>query len=877
LGEIEAALNQHRSVQQSAVMARQTGPHLDDKRLVAYFIPAVDTKPTVGDLREHLKETLPDYMIPSSFVSMDSFPLNAAGKVDRRALPAPDTSRPDLNAKFVAPRNESESVLANIWARVLSLDNVGVQDNFFDLGGASLQSLEVSALANEHGFEIEPAMVFQYPTVAELAEAVPRRSVEVVAASGNGNGRTPEIASPGTKPAATSLSGNGHARRHATTIIESLGMYLPENVVDSDEIVRGCRNPLDFPLEAMTGIKRRRVADPDEYSIDLARKAIAQCLRRSRNQPEHIDLLICCNISRYDGSDHGITFEPSTAARLKHEFGLKSALALDVSNACAGFFTAIKIVDALISCEAATRAMVVSGEYITHLTRTAQLEIENYLDHRLAGLTLGDSGLAAILERSPSPTKGFQDLEMYTLGQYSSLCIAKATDQSHGGAVLINDAVKGTAVALSQAVSHAQQMLSRNGWSNGEMDHLIMHQTSQTTLDGAVEKLNAVFNDTVCHSGNTVYNVAERGNTATTTHLVALIDKILAGEIQSDSNVVFAISGSGQTVGTALYALDDLPDRVRSDLPAVKRNGACMNTPSAGPSGVRIESIGTISTDAEIDRDTRSLLKAAGQACLDQSAYDRCDIELVLHAGVYRTDYVCEPALATIAAGDFGMNSTLESPPEKRTFAFDVMNGSVGFLNACYLATKMMQADQQQAAMVITSEVDNNAGQADATGIEQTGSALILERADDPHAGFGGFLFRSFGEHVDRYTSKTEWADGKPRLDFHRDRQLDDLYLRYIPDVVTELLDNEDLGISDIHHILPPQISASFIAALASTLGVEQSRMIDATQGMNDLMTNAIPYALDALLKRSEAKPGHRCLIISAGSGIEVGCAIYRL
>ncbi len=181
------------------------------------------------------------------------------------------------------------------------------------------------------------------------------------------------------------------------TIIESIGVYLPSNSVSTSEILNGCKNKIQFPLENITGIKNRRVAGQDEFSIDLAKNAIADCLARSKYNPADIDLLICCNISRYD--DVGLmTFEPNTSIKLREYFGFTNAIVFDITNACAGMFTGIYIANALIKTGAIKRGLVVSGEYITHLSQTAQKEIESFMDTRLACLTLGDAGAALILE-----------------------------------------------------------------------------------------------------------------------------------------------------------------------------------------------------------------------------------------------------------------------------------------------------------------------------------------------------------------------------------------------------------------------------------------------------------------------------------------------
>ena len=180
LGEIEAVLGQHSAIKEVVVLAREDVP--GTKRLVAYLVDVLDKSalyegrgPTVEDLRGFLKDKLPHYMIPAAFVFLDALPLLTNGKVDRKALPAPDPVRPKLEEAFIAPRNPVEEVLASIWAQVLGIDKVGIHDNFFDLGGASIQSLQIIAKAGEAGLQLTPEMLFEHQTVAELAAALGRQ------------------------------------------------------------------------------------------------------------------------------------------------------------------------------------------------------------------------------------------------------------------------------------------------------------------------------------------------------------------------------------------------------------------------------------------------------------------------------------------------------------------------------------------------------------------------------------------------------------------------------------------------------------------------------------------------------------------------------
>ncbi|MCA1614249.1 MAG: condensation domain-containing protein, partial [Acidobacteria bacterium] len=169
-GEIEAALNSHADVRECVVVAREDVP--GDKRLVAYVVSAREGV-SVGELRGHLKQKLAEYMLPSAFVELERIPLTPNGKVDRRALPAPDASRPELEAAFVAPRTGTEETLAGIWADVLGLERVGAGDDFFELGGHSLLATQVISRVREllH-VELPLRAVFESPSLAELAGRV---------------------------------------------------------------------------------------------------------------------------------------------------------------------------------------------------------------------------------------------------------------------------------------------------------------------------------------------------------------------------------------------------------------------------------------------------------------------------------------------------------------------------------------------------------------------------------------------------------------------------------------------------------------------------------------------------------------------------------
>jgi amino acid adenylation domain-containing protein len=169
LGEVETALSQCPGVREVAAIVREDIP--GDKRLVAYLV--VNRDLSTNELRTWLKQKLPEYMIPTVFVILESLPLTPSGKVDRRFLPIPDASRRDLEASYVAPQTEIERQIIKIWSEILKLEKIGVCDNFFDLGGYSLLGTQViTRMRQLFSVELSLRVLFELPTVAELANRV---------------------------------------------------------------------------------------------------------------------------------------------------------------------------------------------------------------------------------------------------------------------------------------------------------------------------------------------------------------------------------------------------------------------------------------------------------------------------------------------------------------------------------------------------------------------------------------------------------------------------------------------------------------------------------------------------------------------------------
>ena len=624
--------------------------------------------------------------------------------------------------------------------------------------------------------------------------------------------------------------------------------------------------------------------------------------------------------------------------QLKRLCGFDNAVAFDVSNACSGMFTAISIVDAFLSIGAIRRGMVVSGEYITAITRTAQLEIAGFLvagslDPRIACLTVGDAGAAVLLETAEGCDVGFHELELFTLSRYNRMCIAGPTRELHGGPIMhVPDPILHTAVSTEHSVMHARQVLERSPWPPEAIEHLIIHQTSRRSLRDGMQAMNKAYGKNICHEGNTIDNLAAHGNTASTTHFVALWDNIQSGRIKSGDKVVFAVSGSGQTIGTGLYTLDDLPDRLRkhatvhSKQPEVagtlrvpsaasattgERHTECdcyltdgerlrkyeqqgvrpekagaaknMEWSASSPrlsatSRVAVRSIGTCWPADGTKRDTTRLVCAAAEECLKRWDGDRNDIGLLLFAGMTRSGHVYEPAIAAFVAGELKLNDHVQSGRDKKTLAFDVYNAAMGFLNACDVGVRMVQAGKCQRALVVTAEIEAGRDQFldQPLALREAASAVLIEAVPDTRSGFGPFVFQYATQHQDARTTTGKFVGANPLCDLRIAPEILDHYLEAVPPAVEELLRQEGLGMEQFRVVLPSQFSASFNERLAALLKVPREKVVDLAGEDKDLFTNSLAFSLRHVLDHKLVQPGDIGLVINVASGVQAGCTTYH-
>ncbi|MBF6245648.1 amino acid adenylation domain-containing protein [Nocardia elegans] len=877
LGEIEGALAASPEVREAAVVVRNDDS--ETPRLAAYVVAAdPHSPPDAPGLREFLRTSLPDAMIPSHFVVLGRIPTTPTGKRDHRALPEPDSTRPEMSAEYVAPQNDIERRLAELWEHTLNVDAVGIHDDFFELGGASTQIVAICTAAREIGIGLTPELVFRYRTVAGLAASVGVNADD----RPTGTTSAEHSAMPSSAPVRDDLERVRPSARPGAgnTVIESLGVYLPDSVVSTTDVLGACDRPVELPLEQLTGIKSRRIAARTEFTVDLARTAAQRALSRSSHSADTIDLLVCTNISKVEGPDNRLVFEPSTSVQLRKLLGLSNALTVDISNACAGLFTGIAVADSFLTTNQVRNALVVSGEYISHVTETAQREITGFFDDRLACLTVGDAGAAVILERGASDTVGFHDLRLRTISRYADLCVGKATDQPHGGAIMRTQAVEQTAVAVQKAVPFATEMLDRYGWQPETIDHIIVHQTSDSSINDAMATINRHFGRTVATRENTVSNLEQRGNTASTTHFVAVDDMVAQGRLRPGDRVLFGITGSGQTIGGALYTFDDLPARMSAqETPPGARGSESGRSKSVRPRTeplVRIAAVAVATPTAE--ETALELAVEAGRACLTESAWAPDCVDLVLYAGALRDECIVEPAMAAFVADRLEINNDPAHPFDHGSLAFDVRDGSIGFLKACQIATTAVEAGQAHTALIVAAEADPGLPSRlpSARGVQHIGSAMLVTESRQGKTGFGAFRFATHTAYLDSLTTYARPGEAN-RIEFHQDPAFEQACIDLIPELVSELLDSVSLKPADLAVMIAPQVSAGFLASLAHRIQADSAQMVDATGDFEaDLYSSSLTVALKHCSDHKLAVPGDIGLLVAVGAGVQVGCAIYH-
>jgi len=261
LGEIEAVLEQHPAIRRAVVVAQEDAT--GEKKLAAYVVPQPDRLVTSGVLRDHIKQQLPDYMLPSAFVQLAAMPLTPNGKVDRKALPVPSPGDFEAMHDYVAPRDPIELKLANLWEETLAIRPIGVTTSFFDLGGRSLLAARMfMKISREFGKDLPLSLLFQAPTIEKLA-------TELRSQSKAGSYTTlVEIQGQGSKPPFFCVHGGAGS---------TLFLHRLSREMDSDQPFYG------FEPEGMDGQRFERTTVPQ-----MAQHYIAEMRRKQPEGPYFI-------------------------------------------------------------------------------------------------------------------------------------------------------------------------------------------------------------------------------------------------------------------------------------------------------------------------------------------------------------------------------------------------------------------------------------------------------------------------------------------------------------------------------------------------------------------------------------------------------------
>ncbi|APE15442.1 3-oxoacyl-ACP synthase III family protein [Mycolicibacterium pallens] len=347
-------------------------------------------------------------------------------------------------------------------------------------------------------------------------------------------------------------SGSDEAAPYRTRVAGA-GRHLPPTHLTTDELMSATRHRTHIDLERLTGIRERRVSVGDEDSYSLATAAALDCLAKAQRQPDSIDAVISCSITKFrDGLTQWL--EPTMSSAVAQAIGAETALTFDVSNACAGMLTGVTIANNWIRQGIIERALVVSGEYISQLGQNAARHIRSIMSKELACLTLGDAGAALLLERAPAGSAGITLAGFTTVADYSRLCLAYPKGPDPGGR-MFTDARGIHRAAMSNTPLLLHEVLETVGISIHDIDHVITHQTSARAIRKGMATLADDFGDNPRHDA--VITVDRYGNTASTTHTVALVEELEAKHIRPGETIALIALASGLEIGVVLLTLDE--------------------------------------------------------------------------------------------------------------------------------------------------------------------------------------------------------------------------------------------------------------------------------------------------------------------------------
>ncbi len=338
--------------------------------------------------------------------------------------------------------------------------------------------------------------------------------------------------------------------------IESIGVKVPDKKLTTRELIDKLNIPCIEKFELLTGVRERRICSPGEDSCSLAVDAAKDCLDHSVYNAEDLDMIICCSITKYNG--HLIhQYEPPLSIYIKHSIGASGALNFDITNACAGMQTGIFIAEDFIRRGVVHNCMIVSGEYITNLVDHALRTVKTPFSNELASLTLGDAGAAVILDRTTNEREGIIVSGFTTLSKYSHLCIGKH-GRRYAGGFMKTKAKKIHKVSISDSVPLVKEVLVKNHLTFDQIDYLIPHQTSRNSIFSGANHYAKWFGQ---RPGQVVINLKEFGNTASTSHFLAMYSYLNEKRFKEGDRIMLLCFASGLIIGVVLFIMNDMLKR----------------------------------------------------------------------------------------------------------------------------------------------------------------------------------------------------------------------------------------------------------------------------------------------------------------------------
>lgn len=341
------------------------------------------------------------------------------------------------------------------------------------------------------------------------------------------------------------------------TRFESIGVYLPEKVVTTQELIDQMENKPQFDLEDLTGVKERRWRAENEDSKTLAITAAQRCLGNSQYEAKDIDVIISCSITRFKNAFFQL--EPALSKDMKNALGLRtSAINFDITNACAGMMTGVYVLSSMIKSGAVKTGMVVSGECITPISETAVKEICEIIDPQFASLTVGDSSAACILDKAVNGNEGIKVFELCCMSEYSDLCFGMPSEKSNGVA-MYTDAINIHKEVIERMPALMAHYLEKLDMSADDFDFIIPHQTSSRAIKTAMDLCVPIFRKPPSNFFPEVLVSLDRyGNTSSTSHFVVLYDYLKQGKIKPGARILFIVMASGIILGIVPVTIGNL-------------------------------------------------------------------------------------------------------------------------------------------------------------------------------------------------------------------------------------------------------------------------------------------------------------------------------